>query len=395
MYSLFRWLFPRAQAANFTAMSARTLVADDAADLTEQTILDLSGEDELCQVRELVLREHGLSEVGPLLERLTALEVLSLSNNNVHSLAGCASMGRLTTLNINFNRIASLEPLSNCPLLEKLFASSNKISTVAPLAACMRLKELSLFRNLVVSLDATLAVLKQLPALRVLDLGANPCALGPPYRHRIVSTLSLECLDGDPLTELDSELAADFGASSDASGQRVVAASADTRGASGAGSPSRRPTTAPAPHSKSLFRAPGSQNRAARRRKGRLAHTAPFSREPPRQRAVAAWGVVAAWEPWLAQASVAGVAGDPFLNSNAILLDYLSQAELEQADPPSVPADAASLSGGAEGACSLIYRCITRGRQPACAPLVLRASRPARHRALRLSPCASSPTRPA
>ena len=102
-------------------------------------------------------------------------------------------------------------------------------------------------------------------------------------------------------------------ASSGASGQRVAAASADTRGeaASGAGSPYRRPTTAPAPHSKSLFRAPDSQKRAARRRKGRLAHTAPFNREPPRQRAVATWGVVAAWEPWLAQASVAVVAGDP------------------------------------------------------------------------------------
>ena len=233
-------------------------------DLTEQTILDLSGEDELCQVRELVLREHGLSEVGPLLEQLTALEVLSLSNNAVHSLAGCASMGRLTTLNINFNRVASLEPLSSCPLLEKLFASSNKISTVAPLAACTRLKELSLFRNLVASLDGTLAVLEQLTALRVLDLGANPCALGSPYRHRIVSTLRLECLDGDPLTELDGELAADFGAPSGASGQGETAASADTRGAAasgGAGSPARRPTTAPARHSKSLFRAADSRKR--------------------------------------------------------------------------------------------------------------------------------------
>ena len=67
-----------------------------APDLTEQTILDLSGEDELCQVRELVLREHGLSEVGPLLEQLTALEVLSLSNNAVHSLAGCAARSDAT-----------------------------------------------------------------------------------------------------------------------------------------------------------------------------------------------------------------------------------------------------------------------------------------------------------
>lgn len=249
-------------------------------DLTEQTILDLSGEDELCQVRELVLREHGLSEVGPLLEQLTALEVLSLSNNAIHSLAGCASMGRLTTLNINFNRVASLEPLSSCPLLEKLFASSNKISTVAPLAACTRLKELSLFRNLVASLDGTLAVLEQLTALRVLDLGANPCALGSPYRHRIVSTLRLECLDGDPLTELDGELAADFGASSGVSGRGEAAASAVTRGAaaSGAGSPARRPTTAPARHSKSLFRAADCRKGppvAARRQKRRLAHTAP------------------------------------------------------------------------------------------------------------------------
>ena len=104
---------------------------------------------------------------------------------------------------------------------------------------------------------------------------------------------------------------------------------------------------------------------------------------------------MAAWEPWLAQASVAGVAGDPFLNSNAILLDYLSQAELEQAEPSSAPADAASLYGGAEGACSLMYRCITCCRQPACAPLVFRASRPARRRTPRLSLCASSPTRPA
>lgn len=35
------------------------------------------------------------------------------------------------------------------------------------------------------------------------------------------------------------------------------------------------------------------------------------------------------------------------------------------------------------------------GRQPACAPLVLRASRPARRRTLRLSLCASRPPRPA
>ena len=164
----------------------------------------------------------------------------------------CTSMSMLTTLNINFNRVSSLEPLSHCPMLEKLFASSNKISSVAPLAACTRLGELSLFRNLVASLDATLAVLEKLSALWVLDLAANPCALGAPYRHRIVSTLHLSTLDGDSLTELDTQLAAEYIASS--KGEQQVVVNAASGAADAPPSPSRRPTTAPAPRSKSLFR---------------------------------------------------------------------------------------------------------------------------------------------
>ena len=353
-------------------------------DLTEQTILDLSGEDELCQVRELVLREHGLSEVGPLLEQLTALEVLSLSNNAVHSLAGCASMGRLTTLNINFNRVASLEPLSSCPLLEKLFASSNKISTVAPLAACTRLKELSLFRNLVASLDGTLAVLGQLTALRVLDLGANPCALGSPYRHRIVSTLRLECLDGDPLTELDGELAADFGASSGARGQGEAAASADTRGAaaSGAGSPARRPTTAPARHSKSLFRAADSQKEAACRppaeesaawRAPRPSAEAPRGRGPwPRGelwRRGSRGSLKPRWPAWQATPS------------STPTPSYSTTCRKRSSSGPTHPRCRRmqrTCPAAQKVPCSLLYICITMG-SPAC----LRASR-----LTCLSPCA-------
>ena len=256
-------------------------------ELTPQDILDYAGETDLGQVRELVLRNHGIAEVGATFEPLTSLEVLSLSNNLVHSLAACAGMSRLTTLNINFNRVSSLEPVSHCALLERLFASSNKISGVAPLAACTRLSALSLYRNQVASLDATLAVLERLPALRSLDLGANPCALGPPYRHRIVSALpALETLDGDTLTELDAQLATDFGRSA---GGGTAAQQPSVVVEPGA-SPSRRPTTAP-PRSKNLFR-------------------------------------------------------DPFLNSNSILLDYLSQAELEQADAVAAGVGVGGAAGG-------------------------------------------------
>ena len=75
---------------------------------TTQELLELSGEDQLDQVRELVLRDAGLAAIGTLLEPLVALEVLSLSNNLLRSLEGC-SLARLLVLNVNFNRIASLE----------------------------------------------------------------------------------------------------------------------------------------------------------------------------------------------------------------------------------------------------------------------------------------------
>ena len=103
------------------AAAAADAVADDADDepdrrvdqasgeLTPEDILDYAGETDLQQVRELVLRSHGISEVGATFAPLTSLEVLSLSNNLVRSLAACAGMSRLTTLNINFNRVSSLE----------------------------------------------------------------------------------------------------------------------------------------------------------------------------------------------------------------------------------------------------------------------------------------------
>jgi hypothetical protein len=170
---------------------------DGAGEVTVEALLELSGEDSPAAATTLVARSLGLVEVGAAFARFISLEVLSLSDNQLTSLAGCGSMPQLSSLNINMNRITSLAPLAQCRQLTHLFASNNKVSSISPLAACQKLCTLSLFQNQIPSLDSALDTLSRLPVLAELDLASNPCSLGPPYRHRIVSTLSsLRAFDG-------------------------------------------------------------------------------------------------------------------------------------------------------------------------------------------------------
>ena len=180
---------------------------------TSDELCELTGEDSVDQIRELVLREHGLRDASleRLLTPLTSLEVLSLSNNCLRNLTGWPYFANLTTLNVNFNGLSSLEPLAACVSLEKLYAASNKIASVSALASLERLRTLSLYRNRLASLDACLDVLSSSVLLEELDLGANPCSTGAAYRHTLVATLAnVTTLDGDTLTDLDRDLAATY-----------------------------------------------------------------------------------------------------------------------------------------------------------------------------------------
>ena len=72
---------------------------------SEAELLELSGEDSLDQIREIVLRGRGLRDVSQLLAPLTSLEVLSLSDNRLQSISDRLPLTSLTTVNVNFNRM--------------------------------------------------------------------------------------------------------------------------------------------------------------------------------------------------------------------------------------------------------------------------------------------------
>ena len=95
--------------------------------VTEETVLEATGEDDLVSVTQLILRNRrmrGFSETCA--AGLPNLANLSLSHNRVASLATFGGhFGALLELNLNFNRVDSLEGLV-APLLAKLFLSTNR-----------------------------------------------------------------------------------------------------------------------------------------------------------------------------------------------------------------------------------------------------------------------------
>eukprot|EP00899_Mesostigma_viride_P006582 jgi/Mesvir1/15925/Mv08249-RA.1 len=269
-----------------------------------QEMLEMSGENALEDIVELTMREAGIRSISAVCPRLVKLEVLSLSHNRLQDLEGFASLKQLRHLNLNNNNVASFRGIEECKLLEKLYCSNNKIRNLEPLASCPNLRTIGLFRNALANLDAALATLRTLADLRCLELNGNPCSFSQEYKHRLVTELSLEELDGEPVTELDRELAAMYLTSH----AREPSAMA-------------RPMTAPAQggaRGLSLATPP----RASQR--GRSPRLPAVSSRPPSSPSTAA---------------AARLFRDDYLNDNPVLLEYLSNGvSLGGASAPLAPA---------------------------------------------------------
>uniref|UniRef100_A0A1I7V4V1 LRRcap domain-containing protein n=1 Tax=Caenorhabditis tropicalis TaxID=1561998 RepID=A0A1I7V4V1_9PELO len=92
-------------------------------------------------------------------------------------------------------------------LLEILSLSVNEVKSLAPLQNCKNLKELYLRKNCLESLDE-LEFLKDLPNLRTLWIDENPCVGegGQEYRRKVIKILpNLTKLDDKPVTQSDHQ----------------------------------------------------------------------------------------------------------------------------------------------------------------------------------------------
>jgi hypothetical protein len=183
--------------------------ADETSDATDALCLEASGDGKLDDVQQLVLRNKDLTGLA-CASKLTHLTVLSLSHNRLTTVVSLTPLKALEVLNVNFNRLTDLVQLAQCPKLQKIYASNNLIRNVDGLASLQQLKTLCLFANDIERCELVLDALSRCP-LTELDLDGNPLAREEGYRHHAVARLSLlQALDGDPIQNLDRDLARDY-----------------------------------------------------------------------------------------------------------------------------------------------------------------------------------------
>lgn len=102
-----------------------------------------------------------------------------MCGNDIGNIAICSSMDALEVLSLSVNNIRSLEPLQHCMALQELYIRRNSIESI---------EELEYLRNL--------------PNLRTLWLDENPVASIPGYRLATIKMLrQLVKLDNVPITE--------------------------------------------------------------------------------------------------------------------------------------------------------------------------------------------------
>ncbi|CAE7503788.1 Lrriq1 [Symbiodinium sp. KB8] len=161
---------------------------------------------------QLILRRKGLRELQVLhFPHRALLRVVSLSHNALEELGPISLLQSLEELNVNHNRLSDLSPVASCSMLQVLLAANNRVCTVKGLEALPRLRRVSLYSNLLEDLDALIANFTAFSQLASLDLGGNPCFQDIAHKHGVVRALpGLKELDGDVLTNVDRQLAAEF-----------------------------------------------------------------------------------------------------------------------------------------------------------------------------------------
>lgn len=159
------------------ARNGNFTVLDDLSRLTQLDYVDLSGNQlrsaqglgELLRLKTLICRGNALADLSAL-ARLPALTVLNLAENGLTSvewLAHASFAGSLSTLVVNGNRLANLDGVGVLGALETLVVSNNAIEDLSVVGRLPRLRKLSASHNQIRVIPDSLASCELLSELRV------------------------------------------------------------------------------------------------------------------------------------------------------------------------------------------------------------------------------------
>jgi hypothetical protein len=148
-------------------------------------------------LRVLELSNCGLSLLDRSLTQLPALQRLGMDFNDLRHVGYLGQLSHLLHVNLSHNRLGSVNLLweavwgTQLPLVVKLTLSHNQLVSLAGLSACRNLRRLDVRHNLLTDLSC-LAEVARMPALDSLQLVGNPLCrlLAPAYRLSTVAELS-------------------------------------------------------------------------------------------------------------------------------------------------------------------------------------------------------------
>ena len=166
-------------------------------------VQSLVGLEHFTALQWLSLRNNQIAEVGPLAS-LNNLYRLDLTNNQIAEVMPLAGLTSLEYLALTHNQIAEVGPLANLNNLQTLHLQNNQIAEVGPLANLNNLNRLDLIRNQI----AEVGPLANLNNLQSLHLGSNQIAeVGPLANLNNLNNLSLtdnQIAEVGPLANLNN-----------------------------------------------------------------------------------------------------------------------------------------------------------------------------------------------
>lgn len=147
-------------------------------DLLGSSATDLTGIDQLTNLRSIIIGGLGITDLSPL-SSLTYLESLNADFASINDISALSGKEFLTSVYVSSTSVTNLSPLSASPLLETVWAFSTGVSDLSPLQDADRLRQLNIEDTNVSDLSPIFSVntdppLEQLYANR---LGASDDAL--------------------------------------------------------------------------------------------------------------------------------------------------------------------------------------------------------------------------
>ncbi|MFG0335981.1 MAG: leucine-rich repeat domain-containing protein [Maioricimonas sp. JB049] len=158
-------------------------------------IVDLTGLEKCTNLASITLTENEITSVAPL-AGLKNCQFLDLAGNRIEDISPLGGMVKLQYIQLERNQITQLNGLENLENLRSLYLSDNQISSLAPLSGLSRLTSLYVDRNKV----SDLGPISSLKWLSSLGLRGNAVKDLSPLQG--LTELRYTFLQGNELTDL-------------------------------------------------------------------------------------------------------------------------------------------------------------------------------------------------